>query len=170
MLREELAIDARLVVEALQVCSRHEPHEIRVARAVPREHGAVTGALVAAVLSRALEAAPGRDVEFTADDGLHAGLYAAGVEIHAAEEVAVVGQRDRRKMKLLRPLDQSLEAGGAIEEAVLGMDVQVNEVGVLFHGSLDFLVRPRSGSARPIPTRSCWAAWKRRRRPRGSRP
>ncbi len=101
--------------------------------AVPDENRAVAGALVAAVLTRALEPAAGRDVQLAAQDRLHPAPLAGRVEVHAPEEIAVVGERDGGEAEVLGLLDELLEARGAIEEAVLGMHVQVNEVGVLFH-------------------------------------
>ena len=132
VLGEELPVHARLVVVALEVGLGDEPHEIGVAGLVAHEDGAVAGALVAAVLSRPLEAAPRRDVELRAEDGLHARLHAGRVEIDAAEEVAVVGQGEGGEAQLLRALDELLEARGAVEQAVLRVDVQVNEIGGRF--------------------------------------
>jgi hypothetical protein len=132
VLGEELPVHPRLVVVALEVGLGDEPHEIGVAGLVADEDGAVAGALVAAVLPRTLESASRRDVELRAEDGLHAGLHAGRVEIDAAEEVAVVGQGERGEAQLLRALDELLEARGAVEQAVLRVDVQVNEIGGLF--------------------------------------
>ncbi len=81
VLREELAVDARLVVEALEVRLRDELDEILVARAVAHEDRQVVGALVAAVLGAPLLAPAGRDVELAADDRLDAGLLGGQVEV-----------------------------------------------------------------------------------------
>jgi hypothetical protein len=89
------------------------------------------GALVAAVLRAPLLAAARRHVQLGAEDGLDAGLLRSQVEIDATEEVAVVGEGDGRKLEVLRLLHQLLELGGAVEEAVLGVDVQMDEFGVL---------------------------------------
>src|SRR5262249_50185196 len=56
------------------------------------------------------------------------------VEVDRPEEVAVVGERDRGEPELLRRVDQLVELGGAVEEAVLRMDVQMDELGVLHRG------------------------------------
>ena len=82
-------------------------------------------------------------------------FWAAEVEIDRAEEVAVVGERDGREPELLGLLDELLELGGAVEQAVLGVDVQMDELACA------------ASSSRSTPTRSWTAAWTRRRRPPG---
>ena len=44
----------------------------------------------------------------------------------------MIGEGERGHAELRGLLDQLLEAGGAVEQAVLGVDVQVDEVAVLF--------------------------------------
>src|SRR5262249_46282841 len=65
-------------------------------------------------------------------DRLHPGLRATRVEIHATEEIAVVGERDRGEFQLLGLPDQLLEPRRPVEQAVLRMHVQMDEIGV-FH-------------------------------------
>jgi len=43
----------------------------------------------------------------------------------------VVGEGEGRELERLGAVDQLLEAGRAVQQAVLGVDVQVDEVGVL---------------------------------------
>jgi hypothetical protein len=40
----------------------------------------------------------------------------------------VVGERESRELQRLRAIDQLLETGRAVQQAVLGVDVQMNEV------------------------------------------
>src|SRR4029453_555617 len=117
-----------LVVEALQIGLGHQLDEVPVAGLVAHEHGAVAGALVAAVLTGSLEAAPRCHVQLAAHDGLDAGLLRRRVEVDGAEEVAVVGQRDGGEVERLGGVHQLVELGRAIEQAVLGVDVKVDEV------------------------------------------
>jgi hypothetical protein len=42
----------------------------------------------------------------------------------------VVGERQGRELQRLGALDQLLEPGRAVQQAVLGVDVQMDEVGV----------------------------------------
>ncbi len=91
----------------------------------------MVGALVAAVLGASLFSASGRDVELAAEDRLDAGLLGRVVEVDRAEEVAVIRERDGRELQLLGLVDQLLELGGTVEQAVLGMNVQVDEFAML---------------------------------------
>src|SRR5262249_55916150 len=70
---------------------------------------------------------PRRDVEFAAEDRLNARRPGVLVEVDCAEQVAVVGQRDGGEFELASPLDQTAEPRSAVEEAVLRVDVQVDE-------------------------------------------
>ena len=144
MLGQQLVIDARLVVEALQVRLRDELDQVAVARLVADEDGSVARALVAAVLGRALEAAARGHVELAADDRRDGGLLAGRVEVDGAEEVAVIGEGEGREAELGGPRDEPhvhffpalagraldlLELSGAVQQAVLRVDVEVDEVG-----------------------------------------
>ena len=135
VLGQQLPVHPRLVVVALEVGLGDQLHEVGVTGPGAREHRAVARALVAAVLARALEAAARGHVELAAQDRLHPRLLAGGVEVHRAEEVAVIGEREGRELQRLGALDQLLEAGRAVQQAVLGVDVQMDEVGV-FQGGL----------------------------------
>ena len=144
VLGEQLVVHSRLVVEAFEVGLGDELDQVAIARLVSHENRGVARTLVAAVLARALEAATRRDVELGADDGLDAGLLARRVEVDSPEEVAVIGEGEGGKAQLggagdeahvlfLLPLPfhalDLLELGGPVEEAVLGMHVEVDEVG-----------------------------------------
>src|SRR5882724_6044636 len=153
MLRQQLVVDPGFVVVALEVRPRDQLDEVLVAGFVADEDREVVGAFVAAVLRAALLAAARRDVELAAHDRLHAGLLRREIEIDRAEEIAVVGQRDRREAQLLRLLDELFELGGAVEQTVLGVDVQVDEVAMLHRYRAEL-----------TPTRWWRAAWTRRRR------
>ena len=195
--REQLPVHARLVVIALEVGRGDQPDQVAVAGEVPHEHGEVVRALVGAVLRAALGPLARRHVELAAEDRLDPFLLAGQVEVDGAEQVAVVGQRERREPELPRARDQLVELRGAVEQAVLGMDVQVDEVGVPLHQVASLApgaapvpgrappaagrtigARPRAArgfprrrasrpAVGPIPTRSCWAASTRCRRPPG---
>src|SRR5262249_14575823 len=91
----------------------------------------MVGAFIAAILGAAVLPASRRDVELAAEDRLDAGLLRGVVEIDRAEEVAVIRERDGRELQLLGLVDQLLELGGAIEQAVLRMHVQVDAFAVL---------------------------------------
>ena len=129
--RHDLAIDARLVVEALQIPDGRELDEVLVALAVAREQNEVVVRLpdlTPAHADRLLVAAvAGRDVRLHADDGPDALLLRRLAEGPRPEQAAVVGESQRGHLVFLRPADEVGEAVGAVEEGVLGVAVQVNE-------------------------------------------
>src|SRR5207247_10721038 len=100
----------------------------------PGQDRQVVRALLAAFLGAPPLPAPGGDVERAAEGRLEAGLLSREIEVDRPEEVAVVRQRDRGQAQILRLLDELLELRGAVEEAVLGVDVEVNELAVLHRG------------------------------------
>src|SRR5205085_7962018 len=160
MLREQLAVHARLVVEALEVRLGHELDQVLVPGVIPDQDGQMVGAFVAAVLGATLLPASRRDVELAPEDRLDRRFLRREIEIDAAEEVAVVGERERLETEVLRLLDQLLNLRGAVEEAVLGVDVEMHEVGCGHsHRQASF-----------TPTRSSQAASTRCRRPPDSPP
>ena len=128
--RQHLAIDARLVVEALGVPDGGELHEVAVADQVSgQEHEVVVGPVP---LSRAgaVPPVPGRDVRLHADDGLEPFLRRHLVEVPRAEHAPVVGQREPRHLVLFRLAHEVRQAVGAVEEGELGMGVEVDEAHV----------------------------------------
>src|SRR5580704_12885301 len=82
------------------------------------------------VLTLALDAIAAfarREIGLASDDGLDAGGLGLGEEFDRAEHIAVIGHRDRGHAGLLGVLDQRTDLVGAVEQAVLGMNVKMNE-------------------------------------------
>jgi len=69
------------------------------------------------------------DVDLAADNGLEVRLFGVIVEHQGAVEVAVIGNGRGRTAEGTGGLDQIADADGPVQEAVLGMTVQVNEIG-----------------------------------------
>ena len=76
----------------------------------------------------ALSPAAGREISFTADDGLHPVGLGLFVEVDGAEEVAVVRDGERGLLKVTDLLEQRIQLIRAVQQAVLGVEVQVNEL------------------------------------------
>jgi hypothetical protein len=155
VLPQEVHVDARLVVEALEVGLRHEHHQVPVAGVVHREQQQVADRIEArgvALARLAFEARAGREVDLAAEDRLDAVLLGGLEELDRAEEVAVVGERDRRHAELLRALEERIDLDRAVEQRVLAVQVEVDE-------------GPRAHAATPI--RSSPEASTRCRRPPG---
>ena len=131
---EELPVDARLVVVALEVAERRELDEVRVAlvRLGQQRQVRVPLRLRAAVVG---------DVDLAADDRLHADLPGLPEELHRACERAVVGERDGRHLEARRLRDEIRDPARPVEDRVLRMDVQVDE-GRSGHGRA-MLIGPR---------------------------
>ena len=130
VLAQNLAVDARLHVETLEVGPAREPHQVLVAHEVLGQQGQVKVAAVEALAHRAVEAALGGHVGLVADDGLDPRGRGLLVELHRPEEVPVVRGRERRIVGrgLLDPLDQLVQLGRAVEQRELGVLVQVGEL------------------------------------------
>jgi hypothetical protein len=123
VLAQKLPVDARVVIEALQ-----EPHRVEVRQVLPA--GVVLGQqhqVVAAALG-AVEAILG-DVGLATEDGLDPVGLRLQVEIERAEEVAVVGHGHLFHAQRQRLGEKLVEANGAVEQAVLGVKMQVREAG-----------------------------------------
>jgi len=69
-------------------------------------------------------------IGFTAYYGFYAGFFGCLVELYGAVQVAVVGNRQAVHVHFFGPVDQLGYAAHGIQEAVLGMDMQVGK----FHG------------------------------------
>ena len=127
VLGQEVVVDPGLVVEALEVRLRGQLEEVLVAGLVLRQQHqvvvvAVPRQLPVGVLLRG-------DVGLDPEDRLDARLARLLVELDRPEHVAVVGQGHGGHLRLDRRGDHVVEAVGAVEEAELAVEVQVDEVG-----------------------------------------
>ena len=123
MLREQVLIDAGLVVEALQEAGGDQLDEVAIALlGFAKQHQVIVAVGVVAGLVALL-----RDVDLAADDRLHAFALGRVVELHRAEQVAVVGHGDGRHLLLDDGVHQLADFTGAIEQGVIGVAVQMDE-------------------------------------------
>ena len=127
VLRQQLAVDAGVVVEAVQVGLGGERYEVVPAPVVLRQQGQVRGALAGGRVPIAV-ALPG-DVGLHAEHGVQPGRLGGLVEIDGPVEVAVIGDRDRLLAKGPRPLHERGNLGEAVQQAELRVRVQVREHG-----------------------------------------
>ena len=122
---EQLPVDARLRVVALEVAERAELDQVRVAGVRLGQERQVR------VAARARVAVVG-DVDLAADDRLDPLVARRLVEVDRAGERAVVGERHRRHLELGRAGRERRDPARPVEDRVLAVDVQVDEVGA--HG------------------------------------
>ncbi len=125
---QNLLVDPGAMVEALQVPDRDQADEVVVALGVGREKRQVVVGL-GDPGAGLLEAAADRDVDLAAEDRLQSAVPARVVEGHGPEHVAVVRDREGLHPELGRVVHKLVEAARAVEEAVLGVEVEVDEVG-----------------------------------------
>ena len=131
-LREGRLVHARLVVEAIEKRVGRKLEQVAPARDVLGEKHEVPAAvllarvrLVAAVALPAV--AVDGDIRLDAEDRLHASVLRGEVELHRAEQVAVVGDGDRVHAEFLHALEQPLDGVAAVEQRILAVKVQVRE-------------------------------------------
>jgi len=131
---EQLLVDARLVVEPLEVGARGEREEVPVPVEVLGEEEEMERRVLAP-RRLPLEAAPGGDIHLLADDRLHPPRHRLAVELQGPAHETVVGEGEGGHPQGARTFDEVGEAAGPVEEAVLAVHVQVGELCVL-HRSL----------------------------------
>ena len=132
--RQQLPVEPRLVVVALEECPRRELDEVLVAPVVLGEQRQVVVELVPAlgVTARVVGPAaaggplgPGvvRHVRLGADDRLDPVLLTLPVEVEDSVHVAVIGDPDRRLTVGHRFGDELVEASSPVEHRELGVNV-----------------------------------------------
>jgi hypothetical protein len=126
VLGQDLLVHARLVVEALLVSDGGELHEVLPTLLIASDDRQVVGSVVLFV--GLLEARLLSDVGLDAEQRFDAFLLARLVEGDRAKEVAVVRQRDGFLAVLGGALGEVFDPAGAVEQAVVAVDVQMDEV------------------------------------------
>ena len=117
---EQLPVDARLVVVALEVAERGELDQVAVSLVRLGEEREVRLALL-------LRVPVVGDVDLAAEHRLDSLVPRRLVEVDRTGERAVVGERDRRHLELGGALREVRDPAGAVEDRVLGVDVEVDE-------------------------------------------
>ena len=125
VLPQQLHIDARPVIEAVEIPARDHIAEVAVARLVLAEQHEVIRLAVERVLL--VEARARRDIDLAADDRLHARGLRRAVEVDHAVHVAVVGDGDGLLPDLLHARHDVADAARAVEQAVFRMHMQMHE-------------------------------------------
>ncbi len=121
--REQVLIDARLVVEAVEVAGGNQLDEVAVAFLVFAQQHQVVVAVGFAAHADALLG----DVDFAADHGVDAVFLGLVIELDGAEEVAVIGHGDGGHFLLGHHLHKLRDLAGSVEQRVVGVAVKMNE-------------------------------------------
>src|SRR5258708_34504544 len=109
---------------------------------------AATVEVVAARNLRAIGALARREVHLASDDRLDARGFRLLIELDRAEHVAMVGHRDRFHPRRLGVFDQRPDFVRAVEEAVLRVDVKMDET----HSGPSPCTGLAAFAARPFPS------------------
>ena len=126
VLREQVFVDARLVIEPLGVAGRHELDEVVVSLVGLGQQNQVVRRLTDIAALR--QPAARRDVDLAAENRLHAPLFGVVVEDDRRKHVAVFGHRQCRHLQARRLVEQLVDAARAVEQGKLGVTMKVNEV------------------------------------------
>ena len=130
VLREDFLVDARLVVKPFEMRRRDELDQVLVADLVlGQQHQMIRR--VPRVAGFLVQPAARRDVRLASDDRFDAAFRRRLVEIDRAVHVAVIGDRDRRHLRRVRLLHHVINAARPIEQAVLGVQMQMDEIRML---------------------------------------
>ena len=129
VLAEHVLVDPGLVVEPFHFPNRHQLHQVLVAGLVFRQKDQMVQ--FAPGFQAFVQMGPGSDVHFAADDGFDPGFLTFLVEFNDPVHDPVVRNGQGRHPQLLGILDQFRDPAGPIQEAVLGMGMQMDE---LVHG------------------------------------
>ena len=127
---EQFAVNARLVIIAFQVRGSGELDEIFVAGLVLGKQDEMIINVAPATGGFFLETAAGSHVNFAADDGFDAFRARRLVKINRAIHHAVVGDGKRGKFKFVGLVHQPVKPACAIEQRILGVQMQMNKVSV----------------------------------------
>ena len=126
MLREQVLVDPRLVIEPFGVAGRHELHEVVKALGGLREQDE----MIRRLAGRARLVAPisRRHIDLASEDGIDAPLPGLVVKGDRREHVAVFSDRHRRHLEFCGAVQHLADAAGAVEQRELRVQVQVDEL------------------------------------------
>ena len=146
---EVLPVDARLVVEAVDVGVGDQPAQVAVADEVGGQQDQVVGLAVGPRV--AVGHPPPGDIGLDADDRLDARLGRGLVERDGSVQRAVVGDGERIEAVADRGVDEVRDPPEPVEQAELRVGVEVDEVvrGDGHGGSMVARRGPRSGALGP---------------------
>ncbi len=123
MARQQIFIDARLVVETVQVAAGDKLDQVAIAFLVFAQQHQVVVAVGVAFDGVALL----RDVHLAADHRMDALLLGVVVELDRAEQIAVIGHGHGGHLLLDREVHQLGDFAGSVEQRVIGVAMQMDK-------------------------------------------
>ena len=124
---QEFLIHPGFVIKSFEIGLARQFDEVMVALEIGGQQNQM---IIVVVGQQALALSPAarREIGFTPDDGLHPLGRSLFIEVDGAEEVAVVRDGERGLLKIADLLEQRIQLIRAVQQAVLGVEVQVNEL------------------------------------------
>ena len=122
---QQVRVNAGLDIEPVYKGLAHQVRQIPVSRFVFAQQHQVPGLRVQ-LIGLIQPGAPGH-IHLTADDRMDALGFAGSIEVDGAVHNAVVRDGHRRLAQLLHQLRQVPDAAGAVQQAVLRVDVQMGK-------------------------------------------
>ena len=113
---------------ALQVRRSDQFDEIAIAGFVLGQEQEVSIDILAAARAFLVEAAAGRDINLASDDRFDPQVAGGLIKIDRAVKNAMIGDRQGGNLQLMRLLHQPVEAAGAIEQRILGVQMEMNKI------------------------------------------
>ena len=124
---QEFLVHPGFVIKPFEIGLARQLDEVMVAL----EIGGQEDQMIVVVVGQqafALSPAAGCEIGFAPDDGLHPVGGGFFVEINGAEEVAVIRDGERGLVKVPDLPEKRIQLIRAVQQAVLGVEVQVNEL------------------------------------------
>ena len=128
ILLKKLLVYTGLGIKALHEGSGHHLDEVLIAGLILAEQDKM---VVAVDFVDFIEAGAGGHIDFAADDGLDACLFCSLIELDTAVHDAVVRDGDGILAALLDAVHELVDTAGTVQQAVFGMEVEMNEVSPL---------------------------------------
>ena len=126
VLSEQIFVYPRPVVKSFQLGDGHHFTQVAVADHILCQQDNMGEPFV--VLGCFIGKAPGGNIAFTTNNRLNAGGNGLTVELDSTEHRAVVCQGYGVHTEIGCPLHQVVDSNRTVQEAVLGVNVQVNEI------------------------------------------
>ncbi len=125
VLPQHVVVDARLVVKPADKAFRYDFHQVFIAVLVFCQKHQMASGLIE--LRRLILHAPGRRIDLASQDGLDALLLGFFIKVDDAKHNAVVGNGAGIHAQLLYRCNQLADSGGAIQQAVFCMYMQMGK-------------------------------------------
>ena len=135
---EQFLIDARFIVETIQICGGGHLHQILKPSAVHRQQCE----MIAGLFHRGrffVGAATRGNVGFVSKHGVDPVSFAGGVKLDRPVQVAVIGDRQRIRSAVFDLLNQVGNAVGSVEQAEMGVAMQMDKWHRVAHGNPSLL-------------------------------